>query len=616
MTSSDSLKRDFVDWAVELSMLTSEQADRLRDSAQQQAKPIEVVAITGNHLSAQDIDVIETMQRPLDCVPGYEIIGLLGRGGMGVVYRARQVTLNREVALKTIPIGAQQAASVARFEQEAQLAARLHHPNIIAIHDFGRNENRVYTAMELVVGQDGDDYVAENHPLAESLVWGVIKQAASGLASAAAAGIIHRDIKPANLLLCEPPDGYDWPAGLPMVKIADFGLASLSGETSNATRLTQEGTTIGSPHYMAPEQLRASSVDLRADIYALGATAFHMLAGRPPFESLSLSQIVGEKFEPPPRVEDLREVSEASATLVRRLLDPNVETRIQTYEQLLEELRDLSPFVSGDTQFATAATQAQPTVTPTLELKTATTSTQPEITSPPSEPAPRRFSFVALAATAVVILAVLAGAGYGLSFLFTSEPVYVKPNFQAGEYAASLFDGRDLEGWTMIGGSWDVEPNEDGANVLVGSNGVIRRSILQGKSRNSPPLRLFRLTYSTMLVDAESAELHFGIERDERNSCYRLEITDDEISLKYGGDKDAQTLFTQSVESAKSRLVQLERGRTRWWISIDGKEFTSAPVRRSQQLPQIRFAARQGKVRFSDVFVFELRPTGGRRDNS
>ena len=172
-----------------------------------------------------------------------------------------------------------------RFEQEAQTVARLIHPHIITAFDFGKHAGRLYFAMEYVEGEDAERYVKRLHPLDERQVWMLIRQAASGLAHAAESGIVHRDIKPANMLLVTPPKGFPLPPGVPMVKIADFGLAFLSAEVNDRTRLTSEQSTLGSPHYMAPEQLNAGGVvDFRADLYSLGASAFHLLAGRAPFD--------------------------------------------------------------------------------------------------------------------------------------------------------------------------------------------------------------------------------------------------------------------------------------------------------------------------------------------
>ncbi len=181
----------------------------------------------------------------------------------------RQKSLDRIVAIKTILVSQMHdQTSLARFEQEALAVARLRHPNIVAAFDFGRHQGRLYFVMELIEGVDVEKTIEQEGPLAEGVAWKLVRQAAAGLSHAAAAGIIHRDIKPANLLLVEPPSGFELPGGLKMVKITDFGLAFLSRDVDVKTRLTQQNTAIGSPHYLAPEQLEGESFDHRVDIYS------------------------------------------------------------------------------------------------------------------------------------------------------------------------------------------------------------------------------------------------------------------------------------------------------------------------------------------------------------
>lgn len=231
--------------------------------------------------------IIQALQHPRDQVPGYELLSHLGHGGMGVVYKARQLAFNRTVALKTILVGPDaNPTSLQRFEQEAQTIGRLVHPHLVTAYDFSRAGGRYALAMEFLDGQDAERWRETRVP-SERVVWCLIRQAVAGLAHAAAAGVIHRDIKPSNLLLVPPPVGFSMPPGVPLLKVADFGLALLQDASLQSTRLTNENTTLGSPIYMAPEQLKGSRVDHRADIYAVGATAYYLLAGQCPFEGLN-----------------------------------------------------------------------------------------------------------------------------------------------------------------------------------------------------------------------------------------------------------------------------------------------------------------------------------------
>ncbi len=187
-------------------------------------------------LSATQVDAAKTLCNPEDVIPGYRIESLLGQGGMGVVYRAEQLNLRRQVAIKTILVsrmGDQNALH--RFEREAQTIGQLRHPNIITAFDFGRHGGRFYLALELVDGEDLSVRIKKNGPFDEATSPGLIRQAAAGLAHAATNHVVHRDIKPANLILVDPPEGYPLPSGMPMVKIADFGLALLQSDVDMIT---------------------------------------------------------------------------------------------------------------------------------------------------------------------------------------------------------------------------------------------------------------------------------------------------------------------------------------------------------------------------------------------
>jgi serine/threonine protein kinase len=248
-------------------------------------------------------------------IPGYEVLGELGRGGMGVVYRARQLTLKRQVALKMIRDGALAGPQQrARFRIEAEAAARMRHANIVAIYEVAEHQGRPYFAMELVEGPSLDRHLA-GRPQPAAAAAALLRTLAGAIAHAHAQRIVHRDLKPANILLQRdegrgardesPSPLASRPSSL-LPKITDFGLAKRLD--SESTAWTQEGAVLGTASYMAPEQAAGGghAIGPAADVYALGAILYQMLTGRPPFVAQSwqetLEQVRRDEPVPPSRL--------------------------------------------------------------------------------------------------------------------------------------------------------------------------------------------------------------------------------------------------------------------------------------------------------------------------
>jgi serine/threonine protein kinase len=215
--------------------------------------------------------------------PQLEIIGFIGKGGMGAVYKARQPALERFVALKILPPSVAQAAGFAeRFNREARALARLVHPNIVAVHDFGEAGGLHYLIMEFVDGANLRE-VERAGRLAPEQALAIVPQICEALQFAHNEGIVHRDIKPENILLDKKG----------RVKITDFGIAKMIGQTEGKASLTGAKDVVGTPHYMAPEQIEhAAQVDHRADIFSLGVVFYEMLTGELPLG----------KFQPPSQI--------------------------------------------------------------------------------------------------------------------------------------------------------------------------------------------------------------------------------------------------------------------------------------------------------------------------
>jgi serine/threonine protein kinase len=208
-------------------------------------------------------------------LPGYKTLGMLGRGGMAVVYKARQLRPQRLVAVKVIDRSlADDQEIVARFRQEQALTARLTHPNLVAAYDVGRAAGCPYLVMEFVPGDNLEGLAQRHGPLPVAETCEIIRQAALGLQHLHEQGLVHRDVKPSNLMLT--PSGR--------VKVLDLGLARDLREAGERERITSHGQFLGTLDYIAPEQvLDSHAVDIRADIYALGCTLYELLAGQPPF---------------------------------------------------------------------------------------------------------------------------------------------------------------------------------------------------------------------------------------------------------------------------------------------------------------------------------------------
>ena len=292
-------------------------------------------------VSASVWDQIDLLMRGDTAIPGYRLLRRLGAGGMGVVWLAEQTSLQRSVALKTISCDASEGAQLAeRFMREAAVVARLSHSNIVTAIDFGQHAGRLYLSMEYVSGVDLNAYIKTHGPLSERVAWLIGRQIASGLAHAHHHGVTHRDIKPANILVLQDGVATHLAAEAPTVKITDFGLALMQATDIADDRLTSVHATVGSPHYMAPEQFGRQEISPRTDIYALGATVYQMLTGKPPWSGGSLPEIIRQKMAPTtPQAIDLGpQFSPATRDLVARMMASDGEQRPQDCPALLQEI--------------------------------------------------------------------------------------------------------------------------------------------------------------------------------------------------------------------------------------------------------------------------------------
>ncbi len=277
----------------------------------------------------------------------YEVIALLGAGGMGEVYRARDTRLGRDVAVKILPGQvASDSERLHRFEKEARAASALNHPNIVTIHDIGREGGVSYIAMELVEGASLRDLLAEGSLPAKTLLT-LAAQTAEGLARAHEAGIIHRDLKPENLMVTR--DGF--------VKILDFGLAKLTGppkgfgeatQAATVTAGTEAGVVMGTVSYMSPEQAAGREVDIRSDQFSLGSILYEMAAGRKPFTGATRPEAMAAiiRQEPAPLASVAPTLPAPVQWIVERCLAKNPSDRYDSTRDLARDLTMLRDRIS------------------------------------------------------------------------------------------------------------------------------------------------------------------------------------------------------------------------------------------------------------------------------
>jgi len=286
-------------------------------------------------------------------IPGYQILGKLGQGGMGVVWRATQESTQRPVALKTtVALAGVSDRAAARFEREVELAARLEHPNIARVYDSGQSRGVHYYAMQLVDGQTLDRYVAQHQPTREQLLV-LMRDIALAVQHAHQRGMIHRDLKPANILVRVDEDGRASPV------LLDFGLAKpidlAQGDADARTQMTQQGQVAGTLAYMAPEQAagQIDKLDTRTDIYALGAILYQLLTGRVPHDvsgpALDVLKRIAESDVPRPRATSKRAsqvVDTDLEALLRKCLERDPDRRYDSAAALaadIDHYLDLEP---------------------------------------------------------------------------------------------------------------------------------------------------------------------------------------------------------------------------------------------------------------------------------
>jgi serine/threonine protein kinase len=264
-------------------------------------------------------------------IGGYRIVGKLGKGGMATVYEAHELSLNRTVALKVLtPALSQDIEFVKRFKREAQAAAKLNHPNIVQIYSIGEDKGYYYFAMEHIKGKTLAQITRGQNNLPVEKALPIMLQVAEALGEAHKAGLVHRDVKPGNIMLNTNNQ----------VKVTDFGIAYVS---QAKTKLTREGSIIGTPEYLSPEQCEGKVVDKRSDIYSFGVTCYEVLTGKAPYEGETpvsiLMKVVKGQFEPIHTANP--KVPKKVQEIVEKMMKVNPDDRYSDLKEVISDLRDL-----------------------------------------------------------------------------------------------------------------------------------------------------------------------------------------------------------------------------------------------------------------------------------
>lgn len=353
----------------------------------------------------------------------YEIRAPLGKGGMGTVYRGWQLSVDREVAIKVIhPKLSNDRSAVKRFLREARLASRLSQPNIVNVYDFGQSESVLYLVMELLRGHTLGAELGQGRRINAKRTVIIAAQLCDALEAAHAQGIVHRDLKPSNIVILDDPPGRD------LIKVLDFGLAKSLAQDSGSL-VTNTDALLGTPLYMAPEQIEGKDSDQRADLYSLGCIIYEMLTGKPPFVDAAVSAVlarhVNDAHVPLPA-----HVPAKLRALIDQLLAKTPEQRVQSagdVRRVLDEIRDMpglsnappapspsgdgAPDTTADSQEALAETHAA-TPTPPPVGRAHAVVPAPAATPAPTidasaEKRPARTRYVVLAMLLLVPLAIL-----------------------------------------------------------------------------------------------------------------------------------------------------------------------------------------------------------------
>lgn len=327
----------------------------------------------------------------------FQVLRKLGQGGMGQVYLARQLSLKREVALKILRRDlADDATALKRFQAEAEAVARVTHANIVQVYAIGEHEGLRYMALEYVAGRNLKDYLARKGPPDLPIALAILKQVAAALQRASEIGLVHRDIKPENILVTKKAE----------VKVADFGLSRYFAATDQPLNLTQSGMTLGTPLYMSPEQVQGQAIDQRSDLYSFGVTAYHLLAGHPPFRGTTAFDVAVQhvQVQPAPLTDARPDLPADLCVIVHKMMAKRPEDRYQTARDVI---RDLAKVQKG---LAVGLPSISVTSVPALTAQMS--GSAPSVAYLPAPTDPRRWTLRVVGGVALVAVAAAGWWGF------------------------------------------------------------------------------------------------------------------------------------------------------------------------------------------------------------
>lgn len=593
-----------IDAAIELGFLNQANLESIRSAQKESKYPAIEIAIRQGFLDKKQLHVINNFANPFDVVPGYRIDGLIGQGGVGVVFKATQIRMDRPVAIKLISqAAARNELAPKRFEREAQIVGKLRHPNIISAIDFGVHREQLFLVMEFVEGVDAEEYLEKENSIPEVHGWIMARQVCHALDNANQMGIIHRDIKPANMILTQAPSGSQIPPSVPFVKIADFGLAKFKQNHTDAA-ITMEQSVSGTPYYMSPEQVMASDIDHRSDIYSLGMTLWHLITGSPPIHGTGPLDVIAKKMKLEDKwlSENAEQVSKPGFELLSKMCRHKRDERIGDYKELdsmivsvIESFEKNSPSETVKLYQSGEPFSAKAKIKTTQHLDT---HVMPDRRHSDSKEVSELAATQALPKSALhrenkkSIWGPLKIVALGLGLLLIASFILwpkgkeitdgIPKQAEQLKFETSLkkfegpphflFDGLTLDPTQKFTGTWDVAQGKELANVLAG-NGT-RKFRCRDAKRNPINYYLFECGFRHNEADS----IRFSILDEEGTEYLALNITTEQVVLEVATNELANSPLPRFDEKTFGyHEVSISAQPDHWHIELDSKFIGQVP---------------------------------------